>query len=200
MNHYFDSNENLAHKQLTTKYAHKSEKFEFVTDIGVFSRNGVDRATDILLSCLPALSGKTLDFGCGFGVVGIVLSKLYGDKITVFMSDVNNRALELARANAEKNKATATIINSDGFFNIPENFDAIIQNPPIHAGKAVVYRLYEEAHGHLAPGGSFFVVVLKKHGALSHKKKLEELFGDGNCFVLHQKKGIFVFECRANQK
>ena len=196
MNHYFKSNENLKHKERETDYIFKFTKFNFITDIGVFSKNGVDFATNILLENLPELSGQTLDIGCGYGCIGIVLAKIYGDNITVTMSDVNERALELAKKNAKKNSVTANIIKSDGFENIPGNFDAIILNPPIHAGKSVIYKIYEEAYNHLNPDGRFFIVIQKKHGAPSHKVKLEEIFGAENCQVLYSKKGFNIFELK----
>ena len=199
MNHYFKSNENLKHKETETEYIYKFTKFNFITDIGVFSKNGVDFATNILLENLPDLSGKTLDIGCGYGCIGIVLAKIYGENIKVTMSDVNERALELAEKNVKLNCANAKIIKSDGFDNLRENFDNIILNPPIHAGKAVIYKIYEDAYNHLNPNGRFFIVIQKKHGALSHKDKLEEIFGKENCSVLYSKKGFFVFEYSKSQ-
>ena len=196
MNHYFKSNENLKHKETEKEYIFKSVKFNFITDVGVFAKNGVDFATNILLENLPELSGQTLDIGCGYGCIGIVLAKIYGENITVTMSDVNERALELAKKNVKKNSVTASIIKSDGFENLPGNFDNIILNPTIHAGKAVIYKIYEEARNHLNPGGRFFIVIQKKHGALSHKVKLEEIFGEENCSVLYSKKGFCVFELK----
>jgi len=196
MNHYFNSNENLKHKETETEYIYRFAKFNFITDIGVFAKNGVDFATNILLENLPDLSGQTLDIGCGYGCIGIVLAKLYGGNITVTMSDVNGRALELSRKNAKNNGVNANIIKSDGFENIPGSFDNIILNPPIHAGKAVIYKIYEEAYNHLNPDGRFFIVIQKKHGALSHKQKLEEIFGIGNCSVLYSKKGFYIFEMK----
>ena len=196
MNHYFNSNEDLKHKETETEYIYKFTKFNLNTDSGVFSKSGVDYATNILLENLPDLSGEVLDIGCGFGCVGIVLAKIYGDKINVAMSDVNERALDLAGKNAKKNGVNAKIIKSDGFENIPGNFDNIILNPPIHAGKSVIYKIYEEAYNHLNQSGGFFIVIQKKHGALSHKQKLEEIFGKENCFVVYQKKGFFMFEMR----
>jgi len=196
MNHYFKSNENLKHKETETEYIYKFTKFNFITDAGVFSKDKVDFATNILLKNLPDLSGKTLDIGCGYGCIGIVLAKTYGENIDVIMSDVNERAIELSKKNAKKNGVTVKIIKSDGFENIPENLDNIILNPPIHAGKAVIYKIYEDAYNHLNPNGRFFIVIQKKHGALSHKEKLEEIFGNENCLVLYSKKGFYVFEFR----
>ena len=198
MNHYFNSNENLRHKETATEYVHKFVKFNFITDAGVFSKNGVDYATNILLENLPALSGKTLDLGCGYGCAGIVLAKIYGANIGVTMSDINARALDLAAKNAEKNnvRESVKIIKSDGFENISGKFDNIILNPPIHAGKPVIYNIYSDAFHHLNKNGRFYIVIQKKHGALSHKEKLKEIFGEENCFILYSKKGFFVFEIR----
>jgi len=195
MNHYFNSNVNLKHKENETEYVYKFTKFNFITDIGVFAKDGVDYATNILLEHLPPdLSGKVLDLGCGYGCIGVVLAKIYGKNVEVIMSDVNERALDLAGKNAKKNNVSAKIIKSDGFENISENFDNIILNPPIHAGKAVIYKIYEEVYEHLNINGRFYIVIQKKHGALSHKEKLEEIFGKENCSVLYAKKGFFVFE------
>ena len=170
----------------------ESRRFCFVTDSGVFSKTQVDEATALLLAQLPVLSVDVLDIGCGYGCIGIVLAKT--QNIYVTMSDINNRAVELAQKNAEKNNINADIIKSDGFENISSNFDNIILNPPIHAGKPAIYKIYEEAYNHLNPDGRFFIIIQKKHGALSHKEKLEEIFGKENCFVLYSKKGFFVFE------
>ena len=194
MNHYFKSNVDLKHKETEIEYVYKFTKFSFITDIGVFSKGGVDYATNILLENLPALSGKILDLGCGYGCIGVVLAKIYGENVEIVMSDVNGRALELAGRNAKKNGANVKIIKSDGFEDIHENFDYIILNPPIHAGKSIIYKIYGEVYNHLNPNGKFFMVIQKKHGALSHREKLEEIFGKKNFSVLYSKKGFFVFE------
>jgi len=191
MNHYFKSNSHLEHKHIEIKYAYKSNAFNFISDTGVFSKDNIDYGTDILLKNIPELHGSLLDIGCGYGCIGIVLGKTYN--IDVTLSDINDRAVELAKKNAEINGVKAKIIKSDGFENISENFDTIILNPPIHAGKSVVHGIYQSAHEHLNNGGAFYIVIQKKHGALSHKKKLEEIFGAENCFTLYSKKGFYVF-------
>jgi len=196
MNHYFKSNENLYHDEVETSYTYNFTSFNFITDTGVFSKGAVDFATNILLENLPDLSGEVLDLGCGYGCIGIVLSKIHGENIKVTMSDVNERAVELAKKNAGRNGVKAVAVKSDGFENLPEKFDNIILNPPIHAGKSVIYKIYEEVYNHLKPNGSFFIVIQKKHGALSHKEKLEEIFGRENCFTLYSKKGFFVFDIK----
>lgn len=192
MNHYFKSNNHLQHKDIEIKYAYKSNVFNFISDIGVFSKDNIDYGTDILLKYIPELRGSLLDIGCGYGCIGIILGKTYG--IDVTLSDINSRAVELAKKNAEINGVKAEIIQSDGFEKISGSFDTIILNPPIHAGKLVVYDIYQNAYKYLNKNGAFYIIIQKKHGALSHKQKLEEIFGIENCLALYSKKGFYVFK------
>jgi len=85
-------------------------------------------------------------------------------------------------------------LTSDCFENISDKFDTITLNPPIHAGKDVVFRMFEEAAAHLNPGGAFYAVMLEKHGAKSARRKLVEVFLA--CEALYHKKGAYVFCCR----
>ena len=196
MNHYFNNNKDLKSAEIITEYIFKFTGFKFITDTGVFAKSGVDGATHILLGNLPEISAgaRVLDIGCGYGAAGVILNKIYG--ADVIMSDVNERALDLARRNLELNSAFASVIKSDGFDNITGRFDYIILNPPIHAGKPVIYKIYEDAIKYLNPGGAFELVIRKKHGASSHLQKLKEIFGDENLSVLYNKKGVCVFECK----
>ena len=198
MNHYFNNNKDLKSAETETEYIFKFTRFKFITDTGVFAKGGVDDATRILLENLPEIKkdARVLDMGCGYGTAGVIINKIYG--ADVVMSDVNERALDLARRNLELNKASASIIKSDGFDNITGQFDYIILNPPIHAGKPVIYKIYEDARGHLNSGGAFYIVIRKKHGALSHREKLKEIFGSENLSVLYSKKGVCVFEAKKN--
>ncbi|MCL2099048.1 MAG: methyltransferase, partial [Oscillospiraceae bacterium] len=140
---------------------------------------------------------RILDMGCGYGTAGVILSRIYGEDVDVVMADVNRRAVELAKRNLELNGASAEVILSDGFGRLTGSFDYIILNPPIHAGKAVIYRMYEDSREYLNTGGALCLVIRKKHGALSHKQKLGEIFGKQpeNLSVLYSKKGIYVFKC-----
>lgn len=73
----------------------------FLTDAGVFSKKMVDFGSQLLLKCLDVNQGETvLDVGCGYGPLGLSLVKVYGVQAT--MVDINTRALDLARRNAEK--------------------------------------------------------------------------------------------------
>jgi 16S rRNA (guanine1207-N2)-methyltransferase len=189
--HYFINDSSLNREIKYLDYRFGGTDFRFATHTGVFSKDRVDYATDILLNAIPPLSGSLLDLGCGYGVVGIVLSKVRG--LTLTQSDVNRAALELTRTNCDYNGVASVIIESDCFTNITGKFDTIVLNPPIHAGKAVTYTMYEQSLEHLSLGGKLYVVTLKKHGAESTLAKLCEVF-DGNSRLIHKKKGIFVIE------
>jgi len=191
MSHYFIEDKNLKHDISTVDYYFKDKKFVFATDAGLFSKGHIDPATEILLSTMPALSGSLLDLGCGYGVIGIVLAKTYGLKLT--QADVNQAAVDLTIQNAKANGVTAEAIQSDCFDSIPGCYETITLNPPIHAGKAVTYRMYEESISHLNTGGKFYIVTLKKHGAESTEDKLTSIYE--NCETVYKKKGVYVFCC-----
>ena len=191
MSHYFKDDPTLPNDYKTFDYYLGDKKFTFTSNSGVFSPGHVDPATDLLLRNMPPLQGSLLDLGCGYGVICIVLAGLYGLEVT--MADVNPRALACAERNCAINNVNARIIESDGFAQIPGMFESITLNPPIHAGKEVVYAMFEQAAKHLAPGGAFYAVMLDKHGAASAKRRLEEIFGA--CETLYRKKGYSVWKC-----
>ncbi|NLW73509.1 MAG: class I SAM-dependent methyltransferase [Clostridiales bacterium] len=168
MSHYFIEDRGLLHRPRYVTYNFAGIDFVFETDSGLFSKDHIDPASDILIRALPPLSGSLLDLCCGYGCIGIVLAKAYSLRLT--QSDINEAALRLTRKNCEAAGVESVIIKSDCFENIRGLFDTITLNPPIHAGKAVVYRMFEESAEHLVEGGRLFVVTLKKHGAESTKK------------------------------
>ena len=130
--------------------------------------------------------------GCGYGCIGIVLAKVYSLWLT--QADINEAAVRLTRKNCMAMGVESVVVKSDCFENIPGSFDTITINPPIHAGKAVVYRMFEESAEHLHHGGKLYVVTLKKHGALSPAKAGRNI---RNCAVV-TKRGYFVFCCTRN--
>ncbi|MCL2106392.1 MAG: methyltransferase [Oscillospiraceae bacterium] len=192
MSHYFIEDNTLPDDWRHFAYYYNELAFAFTSNAGMFSPGHVDEATDLLIKALPPLRGSLLDLGCGYGVIGIVLGKAFGLELT--LADINRRALECARRNCAKNGVRAEIIHSDGFESIPDSYDTITLNPPIHAGKEVVYTMFAQARTHLKPAGAFYVVMLEKHGAKSAQKKLAELFG--SCETIYRKKGCYVFSAR----
>lgn len=191
ISHYFIEDDTLAPNIETFTYYYKENKFSFKSNSGMFSPGHVDYASNLLIQMLPPLSGTFLDLGCGYGVIGIVVGKHYALDVT--LADINSRALECAECNCKQNNFSAKIIKTDCFENINENFDTITLNPPIHAGKQVIFTMYEGAWQHLNPNGKFYVVIQKKHGAESSVKMLKKLFN--NCEIIYKKKGYFVLSC-----
>lgn len=194
MDHYYSSNPTSESNERIIEYKIKEQDFKFISDNGVFSKGHVDFATDFMLrTIIDEVKGKVLDLGCGYGVIGIVVSKM-GNTEKITMCDINNRALDLAKRNAIKNGVNnINVIESDGFSNITEKYDTIITNPPIRAGKAVIYQMYKDAHEHLNEGGTFYLVINKKHGAPSTINYLNELFKSVE--VLDKKAGFNVIKC-----
>ena len=122
------------------------------------------------------MAGDILDLGCGWGVIGICVARRWPET-RVTMADVNLRALELARGNAERNRTEVHCLESDGMEALKgSRFDAVITNPPIRAGKQVIYRMFADAEECLRPGGSLILVIRKQQGAESCLRYLQTLF------------------------
>ena len=191
MNHYFSQTEPERSDPKSFRYSFGSYVYTFTTDTGVFSDGKMNPATDIFIRNIPPLTGSLLDMGCGCGVLGIVLAKEYN--LTLTQADINPRAVRLTADNAAQNGVTSHVLQSDMFAAIDKQFNTIVINPPIHAGKDVVFAMYDHAKAHLVtPDGALYIVILKKHGAESSIKRLNEIFG--NCETLYKKKGVHVIK------
>lgn len=133
---------------------------------GVFSGEGLDLGTQVLLRSVPTPppTGDLLDLGCGWGPIALTLG-LLAPKAHVWAVDVNERALDLARANAARlGLAGVTATPPDG---VPAGvrFAAIWSNPPIRIGKPALHALLETWLPRLAPGASAHLVVQRNLGA-----------------------------------
>lgn len=186
---YYAENPDSAHDIHELKVTLLRQSFTFLTDSGVFSKKMVDYGSQILLNTLNFEKGKTLlDLGCGYGPLGISLAKVQGVKPT--MVDINNRAIDLAKQNAQKNGVEADIFQSNIYEKVNGTFDYIISNPPIRAGKQVVHTIISESINYLKVGGNLTIVIQKKQGAPSAKAKMEEVFG--NVEILKRDKGYYI--------
>ncbi len=168
--------------------------FVFKTDNGVFSKNKLDYGTRFMLETIPIkdIHGDVLDLGCGYGVVSIILSKLTDANMDGV--DVNKRALHLCELNKNLNRAVNTnFFESDIYSNVTKKYDYIITNPPIRAGKEVVYKMLGEAKDHLKKDGVLFLVIRKEQGAKSCIKFLENFY---KVEVLDKSKGFFIISCK----
>ena len=191
--HYYTQTPGAAHDEKQVIFEVLGLRLQCTTDAGVFSRDGLDMGTRILLEALPPLSGRILDLGCGWGPVGTALGRKYPDA-QILMSDVNQRAAELAGRNLRSNGVTnAAVVQGDGYEAVEGCFDAIVLNPPIRAGKGVIYALFDGARAHLTEGGALYIVIRKQQGAESAEKYLKTLYGSVERIC--RDKGYWVLRC-----
>jgi 16S rRNA G1207 methylase RsmC len=135
--------------------------------------------------------GCILDIGCGYGAVGIVAAAL-NPKLSVVMSDVNVRAVRLAKKNVELNK----IVNAEvryGYLYEPVEglvFNCVLSNPPVSAGMETVKAIVKEAAKVMADKATFQMVIRSKIGAKTLPCLFNEVFG--NCSVIARESGYRV--------
>lgn len=195
MSHYYTNDPSLISKPRIIKYIINDVEFSLCSDSGVFSKNELDEGSALLIKTLLPLNlgEKMLDVGCGIGPIGLTLAYFH-PHLSLTCSDVNIRALTLCERNAQSLALSqrVTCLQSDIYLEIEGQFNSIVSNPPIRAGKKVTYEIYRGAKAHLVDGGSLYVVVRKAQGALSVKAYLEEVFG--NVLVLDRSKGFYVLK------
>lgn len=191
--HYFSPKPNSEDRFGLVRTQLLGRDFEFLTSSSVFSKRQVDLGTRVLVeSMLLPSEGWLLDIGCGYGVVGIVAATV-NPGLRVVMSDVNIRAVRLARRNVELNRLLRNVEVRFGFCFEPVanlKFDCILSNPPVSAGMCTVKALISGTRSILNPNGSFQMVIRSKIGAKVLPDFFEETFG--NCNVIARKSGYRV--------
>lgn len=195
MEHYFTNNENLTSKEKTIRTNINNKDFVFITDNGVFSKKGLDFGTRSLLENLPIekIRGNVLDFGCGYGPIGIYISTL--NNVVVDMIDINKRSISLALKNAKLNKVNPNIFESDIYSNITKKYDFIITNPPIRIGKEKLYEILFGAKKFLNKNGELWLVINKDQGAKSLLRDLEKEY---DAKLIKKNKGFYII-CAINR-
>ncbi len=193
--HYYTKSPNSQSNPSQAQFDFLGTSLHFRTDHGVFSKGSLDKGTEILLKHLPPLSGSLLDLGCGWGAIGIALSKKY-PALQVTMVDINERAVTLASQNAKTNQVSPRILQGDGFSPLAsqERFDTIVTNPPIRAGKKIIYSWFNQSIQHLNPQGQLFLVIRKQQGAPSALSHLKNLFSD--VAVIKKEGGYWIIACK----
>ena len=142
MAHYYTDNKDLKSQLRTITYQYHDQPLYFISDLGVFSKDSIDYGSRVLLDTFEPLADmKILDVGCGYGTLALSLASV-GKDLSVDLVDVNTRALDLAKQNAEKlGLENVYVYESNCYENVLDTYDLIISNPPIRAGKKVVHEI-----------------------------------------------------------
>ena len=195
VSHYFTKDPTTLSKERTITYKFNGLTYQLTSDTNVFAKNGIDQGTMILLKIITKSinTGKVLDIGCGYGVIGLTLASQHPD-IQVVCSDINLRAVSLTNKNARALKLSKRVISlqSNLYENIEGKFDYVVSNPPIRAGKKVLDEIYTGAYRKLNTGGTLYLVVRRKQGAESTVKRLIEIYSHVD--VLVKDKGYWVIK------
>ncbi len=193
--HYFEARPTAASKPRTVHLRLGGIDLELQADRGVFGSRGVDLGTLVLLreAPPPPSSGDLLDLGCGYGPIALALA-LRAPEARVWAVDVNERALDLTRANAEVAKTPNVAALLPEQVPLEARFDAIYSNPPVRVGKGPLHELLLRWLPRLKPGGAAYLVVQRNLGSDSLAKWLGE---QGFAVTrLKSKKGYRVLEVR----
>ncbi len=196
MSHYFTKNSNLKSEENLIHVLFKNKKYSFYVDNGVFSKKGLDFGTRSLLESLDLenMHGNILDFGCGYGPIGVIVADNTDAKID--MIDINDRAIHLSNKNIVLNKVqNATVFESDMYENINDTYDYIITNPPIRIGKQNLYKILFDAKKYLKKNGELLLVVNKNQGAKSLVKDLSKTY---DVEVINKNKSFFIIKAINN--
>jgi 16S rRNA (guanine1207-N2)-methyltransferase len=192
LNHYFAEHPK-SKMRLGIIHTHlRGIHFEFLTASGVFSKKRVDLGTRLLIeSMVLPEEGYVLDIGCGYGAVGIAAAT-FNPNLRVIMVDVNERAVRLARQNAEKNYVSNVEVGRGYLYEPVKDlvFSCVLSNPPVSAGMETVKAIISEAPEHMASKALFQMVVKSKIGGKRLLMVFEEAFG--NIEVLARKSGYRV--------
>ena len=188
MSHYF-TNDYVKSDEHEINVIVNDTKLKFIVDNGIFSKKGLDFGTMTLLENidLNKIKGDFLDFGCGYGPIGIYLKK--AATANVDMIDINERALNLASKNAKLNNVNINVFKSNIYENVTKKYDFIVTNPPIRVGKKILYDILFGAVNHLKDEGELWLVVNKNQGAKSLAKDLEKAY---DVAVVAKNKGFYI--------
>lgn len=189
MAHYFEYDKNLKSEEKERIVEVDGTKLKLITDNGVFSKKGLDFGTRTLLETIDIskINGDVLDFGCGYGPIGIYIKKNTNASVT--MLDINKRSVDLAIKNAKLNNVDVDVIQSNLYENVDKKFNYIISNPPIRVGKKVLYEILFGAKDYLKENGQLWIVINKDQGAKSVAKDLET---DYKVEIVNKNKGFYI--------
>ena len=194
MSHYFENDNNLKEDKKIINVDRFGKRFRFSTNSGVFSKDKVDYGTKLLLNniVIHKKSGKLLDLGCGYGVLGVILGENYKN-LDIDMVDVNERAVTLANYNLQLNGVNGVnCYVSNIYEGVSSKYDYIVTNPPIRAGKDVLLQFLVGSYDYLVSDGQLWFVMRKDHGVKTMILRLQELF---DVQIVCRDKGFYIVKC-----
>ncbi len=193
MKHYFTDNRELPSDRKEFSFRFLGFDYKFTSDSGVFSKSEADEGSLLLVKTVNefTLHSPMLDLGCGIGLMALLLKRLQ-PHLEITGTDINSRAVECARETSLKMDLPVTFLVGDGVSLLTMPFATVVLNPPIRAGKATVYRLFQESYDILSNEGSLYVVIRRQQGAASAAVELQRIFG--NVSRLAVKKGYEVLK------
>jgi 16S rRNA (guanine1207-N2)-methyltransferase len=177
--HYFSVTPGSEVKLRQIRVQLAGQAYELTTSNGIFSPERIDAGTQVLLANTPPAppGGHLLDLGCGWGPIALTLA-LDSPRSTVWAVDVNERALDLVRRNAEA--IGATNVNACRPEDVPTDveFTSIRSNPPIRVGKDELHGMLATWLPRLEPGSDAWLVVQRNLGSDSLHRWLEGTLPD----------------------
>ncbi|MGH1354745.1 MAG: class I SAM-dependent methyltransferase [Thalassovita sp.] len=165
----------------------------FTTQPGVFSADGIDPASALLIQNLPAkLTGRIADLGAGWGYLSASVLADYPGVKELHLVEADTAALDCARLNVTDTRAEFHWADATNWKS-PVRLDTVIMNPPFHIGRAADPDLgrafIATAAASLAPNGQLWLVANRQ---LPYEAALAALFtqvnevgGDKRFKILH---------------
>ena len=190
MTHYYSEIQTSRLKLKKLKVNLRSINLEIHTSSGIFSPKKIDKGTLILIENM-IVKGKTLDLGCGYGIIGLIASKLTKEKI--YLTDINKRACQIAELNIKLNNIKNVKVLQGNLYEPVKDikFDTILINPPQTAGKEICLTIIKLAKNHLNKNGLLELVARHNKGGKYLSEYMEQIFK--NLQTIAKKSGYRVY-------
>ena len=196
--HYFSKSPQSILKMYSISESLRGHLYLFKTSSGIFSHRKIDLGTKtfIIYMEIPPNNALLLDMGCGYGPIGIILAK-ENPNSTIYMIDINSRAIGCVRENAKINQVKNVKIFNGSYFNPikSENlkFDGIFINPPLRKGKKEFLNFCYLVPNYLKEGGTFQFVIRRKMGAKNIFKILSDRISSMEIEIKFKRSGYWIF-------
>lgn len=192
MTHYFSKPKDIIQNRREISFRFLDVLSTFIVDDGIFSKDKADFGSLLLVEEVIKRkeSGQILDLGSGYGLMSLLLKQHLKD-VEISGIEINPRALDCANKSAEKLNLKVQFNEGDVSLDVVGIYDVIITNPPIRAGKDVVFNFLTQSAKHLGIDGRLYFVMRRQQGVASAVKYCESLFEQSERCVL--KKGYEVW-------